>query len=125
MWASGAVPVCVAPLFTDAKIRPIEKTGGGVRPIVLIEALYKVASGSIQDALRAQGGEGLGDNEYCGLPGGAETMLLTGQGLITLRPEEAIVSLDASNAFGTVHRSAVIAASGQHCPRHVPMLTAT
>ena len=80
LWAEGKMPAGIAHYFTDAKVRPIAKEDGGVRPIALIEALYKVASGCIQQALREQGGEGLGPDEYCGLPGGAETMVLTGRG---------------------------------------------
>ena len=70
MWADGKTPRITARFLTQQVIRPLKKESGGARPISLMEVLFKFASGVVQDAVRAQGGEGLGKYQYGAHPAG-------------------------------------------------------
>eukprot|EP00973_Karenia_brevis_P077748 10803458-Karenia_brevis.AAC.1 len=63
--------------MTTQLIRPLKKPNGKPRPIALLEVLFKLASGVLQDVLRSMpGGEGLDWNQYGGHPAGPELMLM-------------------------------------------------
>ena len=117
LWADGAVPRGVAEVFLEHMLRPLRKPNVGPRNISLMEVLFKFASGVVQEQIRRGGrNEGLAWNQYGGMPGGPETLLLVGQGVATLRPDLAIVSLDVENAFGIMTRSQMLRGATKYCP---------
>lgn len=59
-----------ARLLTQQVIRPAKKENGGARTTFLMKAIFKFASGVVQDAVRALGGEGLGKYQYGAHPAG-------------------------------------------------------
>lgn len=125
LWADGNIPAVVARLFTAQVLRPLRKPSGGPRNISLLECLFKLASGVVQDTLRLDcGGEGLDWDQYGGHKGGPELMLMVGQGMMTVRPELAFVSLDVANAYGTMHRATMLDGTARWCPAHARFLCA-
>ena len=117
VWADGKVPKTLAQPFIEQTLRPRKKASGAPRNISLMEVLFKFASGVIQEQVRKRNPfEGLGWNQYGGTATGPETLLLVGQGVVVLRPDLALVSLDAENAFGTMKRSYMLEGSAKWCP---------
>ena len=131
LWADARIPPCLAAEWVGQVLRPIRKENGKPRNISLMEVLFKFASGVVQDAVRNKPGqqrsggvsaEGLHWSQYGGVPAGPETMLMVHQGLMRLRPNLAYCSLDAANAYGTIKRSAMLAATAKWCPEHAGFL---
>ena len=123
LWADGNVPDKVAEIMTRQILRPIRKPNGKPRPIALLEVLFKLASGVLQDLLRTTPeGEGMDWNQYGAHPAGPELMLMVGQGMMNLAPHLAFASLDLSNAFGTASRAAMLRSAAKWCKGHCRFL---
>ena len=127
-WADGRMHPSIVRIFVSQMIRPIKKDNGKPRNISLMEALFKLASGVVQDCIRnrRQRGddtaEGLHWSQYGGQSAGPELMLLVHQGMMKLRPDLAYSSLDAANAYGEVKRAAMLRGTSEWCPSHAAFL---
>ena len=130
-WADGAIPPSISRHFLEQILRPVKKDNGKPRNISLMESLFKIASGLVQDAIRRRtpcskdtNAEGLHWSQYGGQQAGPELMLMVHQGLMTLMPSLAYCSLDAENAYGTIRRQAMIEGTLRWCPEHARFLAA-
>ena len=93
---------------------PLAKSGGGVRPIVILESVLRVASAlaakELNAAVQTQCPEQFG---VC-VPGGAEAVA----GLVcdSLASGKFVVKIDFKNAFGSVFRAAFQYVVARECP---------
>ena len=137
LWANGKLPEDHAVFLCGANLTPLRKPDGGVRPVAVGETLRRLVGKAILATAiaKAQVG-GLAPTQVgVGVSGAAEAVAMGTQAIINRLAGDddwAILKVDMSNAFNSVHRSAVLDGSREHCPalynflrfsyhRHVPL----
>ena len=101
----------------DGLFLGFEKPGGGVRPIAISEVWYRFAEVC---ALRTYGW-GIGARfaplqvGVC-TPGGTETVAHALASALAEDPETVVISVDAANAFNSIHRAAMLAVVQRSAP---------
>ncbi len=128
-WASGRVPPAMADVWLKGHVKALGKPNGGVRPITLFEAPYKLATGCVLDLHQAQIAHALMPSQFGAmLSCGAELMtnivrtLAASSGDPTSESALTFASTDIRNAFGQVPRSKVLSAVSKYCPGLIPIL---
>ena len=77
-------------VLCDQVMRPLRKDNGKARNISLTETLMGLASATTQEAVRSiDDKEGLAWNQYSAHPPGPELLLMTMQGLLTVRVDSS------------------------------------
>ena len=118
-WARGDVKPWAARMWTHQLCRPFFKADGvGVRPVMCGEALFKFASAcSVYAATRCLA-VAVGDHQYgAGKSGGAALELADIQAETRARPNDALVSLDIKNAFGSIAWSDALRITAELAPK--------
>ena len=102
IWGRGVISPCLACLWTGALVRPFFKSNGqDIRPILCAEALLKYAVGTCIRSLDGPMAAAMGDRQFgAGRAGGAAQEIGEVRAAARLQPDNALVSLDISNAFG-------------------------
>ena len=102
---------------------PLDKGGGKARPILLQEALLKLATGTVVAAVACKLEKRLLPYQYgAGGEGGAVQMAWEINAAMAASPGDVFTSFDSRNAFGTVARQAAAAEAKDTCPELVPLL---
>ena len=112
------VPESVRPYFFGARLIAISKgENKGVRPIAIGTILRKVISSAIAINVKSRLPSFFGPCQCgVGMPGGAENVVHGVRMLLEDNPGSVVVSLDLSNAFNTVSRSAFVGLVEEHFP---------
>ena len=121
---SGKTPPLIRPIFFGAKLIAIEKKSGGVRPIAVGNTLRrlvaKMTSGLVREDLSSLfAPRQLG----YGVKGGAEAAVHAARGYVQhLEDDKAIIKLDFSNAFNSIHRDKMLMATKDLAPDIYPLV---
>jgi hypothetical protein len=122
-FARGDVPEFARPWFFGARLIPLAKKAGGVRPIASGDVFRRLGAKLLAAKVKKDMATLLLDHGQVGVgvPGGAEiaTHLARRVGDLWQQPDFAdhvIVKIDVKNAFNTVDRSAMLEAACRHCP---------
>jgi hypothetical protein len=102
--AAGSAPKGIYPHLAAGCIVPIAKPNGGVRPIVLQPAFYKLTATIIVKEVAGALSDAVGPHQYgVGTPGGAQILA---HKVRRLAEEDGItvLKLDMTNGFGRVNR---------------------
>ena len=124
VWGQASIASWLAELWTGALVRPFFKGNGiDVRPILCAEALLKFAVGvCIRTADRALA-NAVGERQFGGgRRGGVFQEVAEVRAATKLKPDEALLSLDVANAFGSVEWADALNAVSQRVPRLGPLL---
>ena len=116
-WRQG----CLSPGFRRPWLRsgvvPLPKDGGHTRPIVLQEALLKLATGAVvADSARKLEQALLPVQHGLGGEGGAARMIWQIRAAMAAAPDDIFVAVDCRNAFGCLRRETALLEAEQTCP---------
>ena len=107
----------------DGLLIGLEKPGGGVRPIAIIQKWYRFAGVCALWTYARGIGAGLAPLQVgVGTPGGTETVARALASALAENPETLVISVDMANAFNSIHRAAMFAAVQQSAPALLPMV---
>ena len=116
-WQFASLPSSVREPWMDALLVPLDKGGGKARPILLQEALLKLATGAVTASTARRLEARLRPWQYgAGGEGGAVRMAWELSSAMVEKPDDVFLSFDARNAFGTVLREAAVAEAADTCP---------
>src|SRR6185312_9651026 len=124
--AHGTLDEECAALLLAGRGLPLGKKDGGLRPIAITEAFYRiVASWSVRSVSTDMGKKLVLNGQYAiGVQGGASTMLHALQvAMANPRVKRALVMLDFKNAFGELFHQVFLAAlaSFEECKSILPL----
>lgn len=108
------------PSLLDSSLVGLQKPDGGVRPIAIGEALYRIAGLCAMTACEDIGRSLAPLQLAVGVSGGVEALVHAVRSALAADPDAALLTVDMANAYNTVDRSALFAA----VQRHVPSLLA-
>ncbi|KAJ9443535.1 hypothetical protein DIPPA_24550 [Diplonema papillatum] len=128
VWAlsSGRVSAAARPYLYGAKLVPLVKRGGGIRPIACGEILRRVAGKVLasdrvvkelgQSVLRRSGQVGVG------VKAGTDAGILAVRRVAAMYRREGgagkgILQIDLANAFNSLQREAIIQSASRHVPQ--------
>ena len=116
-WRNFMLPAAVRQVFLQCLVVPLDKGGGKARPIVLQEALLKLATGTAASlAQRRIESAVLPEQHGAGRAGGAARMSWGIRAAMSSSPDLVFVGVDMRNAFGTMSRTTVIQEAAEVCP---------
>ena len=102
------VPKPLRPYMFGARLVALGKKDGGTRPIAVGTILRKIVSQCIADSIKGQLPECFVPHQFgVGLPGGGEDVVHGIRVMRVLRPGRVLLSVDFTNAFNSVQRSAI------------------
>ena len=116
---------CMA-VITAARLVPIGKPSGGLRPIAVGDVFRRLAGKLLMDAIVAKTTEYLRPEQVgVQVPNAAETAARKVR-LWTqdAKPDEVLLQVDMRNAFGSVDRRKMLAEVKHHCPCLFPYAAA-
>ncbi|KAL2630334.1 hypothetical protein R1flu_015020 [Riccia fluitans] len=106
--AQGHLSLAAARLLGPSRLLAIEKDSGGVRPIVVGEALYRLVAQSLSLQFRATFFNHFEPWQFgVATGGGCETIVHGLRATLDLHPDWVVLQLDIRNAFNTVSREAI------------------
>lgn len=109
------------PFFFGARLIPIGKKGGGIRPIAIGTIFHKLISSAIMLNIKEHLPGIFSPVQFgVGIPGGAENIIHGIRNLLGDHPDWALVSLDLTNAFNSVSRNFFINQVYQKFPNILP-----
>ena len=102
------IPEHLRPYFFGARLIPIAKKDGGIRPIAIGTIFHNLISSAIMCNLKEKLPGTFSPVQFgMGMPGGAENIVHDIRNLLSEdHPDWALVSLDLTNAFNSVSRAA-------------------
>ena len=101
------IPEHLRPFFFGARLIPIAKKDGSIRPIVIGTISHKLISSAIMCNLKEKLPGTFSPVQFgVGMPGGAENIVHGIRNLLSDHPDWVLVSLDLTNAFNSVSRAA-------------------
>ena len=120
----------VAAIWMRGHVKALGKANGGIRPISLFEAPYKLATGVLLDLRQNALIRVLKPWQFgCCLPAGAEQMTQILRTAAFRHVEDGPIRIfftsDLKNAFGEVKRSRVLRSTMRHAPELLPLLLAS
>jgi hypothetical protein len=119
--ATGSLPPWSGPWLAGAKLIPLLKPCGGVRPIAVGEVLRRLTSKVLQRRLSSQLTDILAPLQMgVGVRGATEQISRKLQGLLNANPGLQVLQVDVSNAFNSVDRHAIQRALGELAPDLLP-----
>ena len=125
LWAMAAMPLAVANLWSRGVLVPLRRPDGKLRPIALTEALTKLAESAVVDAVFPQLRNHFHGRQFSVRePAGAEVIVGAVRQAAWLRPADAVVATDLSNAYGSVSRARTLRAVREACPQLLGVLVA-
>ena len=103
------IPEHLRPYFFGARLIPIAKKDGGIRPIAIGTIFHKLISSAIMCNLKEKLPRTFSPVQFgVGMPGGAENIVHGIRNLLSDHPDWTLVSLDLTNAFNSVSRVAFL-----------------
>ena len=117
-FAWGRFPPEHGAILAGARLIPIGKTGGGVRPIAVGEFIRRLAGKLLVQRYQMDAAKSLPPVQYgVGVKGGAEAIIHHARAwLETAPPDHGLLQLDFSNAYNSIHREHLLQAVATHCP---------
>ena len=115
---SGAFPHC--PELLAARLIPLRKPNGGVRPIAIGEVWFRLAGICAMEACPGASRMLAPLQLGVGVAGGAQCMGHAVAHALRTDPSAVALKVDWENAFNTVHRSAVLRAVANRAPSLLP-----
>jgi len=107
----------------DSLLIGLQKPDGGVRPIAVGEAWYRLAMLCAAIAV-AETGRALAPLQLgVGVSGGTEALAHAVRTALDADPLTVVISIDAANAFNSLDRSALFAAVRKRAPALLPVVT--
>jgi hypothetical protein len=107
---------CLAPL-TINRLIPLQKDGGGIRPVGIGEAERRLIGMTVAGATKTDVQKACGALQTCaGLSGGCEASGLAMQEFWDDPEIEALLLIDARNAFNKASREEALRTAHQRCP---------
>ena len=107
---------CVKELYAGRLI-PLDKGNGGVRPIGIGEVLRRIISKSVTSTLKEDIISAAGLLQTCsGLEGGIEAAIHAMSRAFSLSETEALLLVDADNAFNSINRKVALHNVQRICP---------
>ena len=92
-----------------SRLIPLDKGGGGVRPIGVGEVIRRVISKSVMKVVKPDVMSASGSLQLCaGQPSGSEAAIHAMRNIFDEDDTEAILLIDASNAFNSLNRAAAL-----------------
>ena len=92
-----------------SRLIPLDKGGGGVRPIGVGEVVRRVISKSVMKVVKPDVMSASGSLQLCaGQPSGSEAAIHAMRNIFDEDDTEAILLIDASNAFNSLNRAAAL-----------------
>ena len=124
-WRTNTMPAIVRQQWLYSHVVALDKGGGKARPILLQEALLKLATGTIVQIQQPRIQRAVGSFQH-GLGGtvGAPQVVWQVRAAMAADPYDTFLGIDCRNAFGTITRPAVIAEADAHVPQIATMLRA-
>ena len=124
-WRTNSMPAAVRQQWLYSHVVALDKGGGKARPILLQEALLKLATGTIVQIHQPRIQRAVGSFQH-GLGGtvGAPQVVWQVRAAMATDPYATFLGIDCRNAFGTITRPAVIAEADAHVPQIATMLRA-
>lgn len=103
------IPDPIKPYFFGARLIPLAKKEGGVRPIAIGTIFHKLISSSIMAHIKHELPGTFAPVQFgVGFAGGAENVVHGVRNALTADSERILVSLDLTNAFNSVSRIAFL-----------------
>ena len=112
--------------LASARLIPIGKKGGGVRPIAVSELIRRIAGKLLVQRYQGEASSGLVPLQLgVGFPGGAEAVIHKARGwLAATPPDQCLLQIDFANAYNTLDRQKMLQAVAAECPVFLPYATA-
>ena len=103
--------------FTACRLVPLNKNPSGVRPIGIGEILHRIIGKAIVRAINQDIVEATAPIQVCaGIPGGVEAAVHAARSIFNEDKTEAILLVDAANAFNALNRKAALHNIQLTCP---------
>lgn len=107
----------------ESSLIGLQKPEGGIRPIAIGEAWYRVAMHCALAAAGREAGVALAPLQVgVGTSGGVDAIAHAVTSALASDPDNVVMSVDMRNAFNTVSRAAVFAAVKEHVPTLLPVV---
>lgn len=108
---NGKVPAQLLLGLRTGRLIPLSKPNNGIRPIVCQETLLRLLSRVVVRQEQHHLAHGLAPVQTgVGIPGGVEFTVHSARALLELNPQWSMISIDCTNAYGSLRRSAILAA---------------
>ena len=115
----GCRKVCSIELIEllAGRLIPLDKKGGGIRPIGIGEVLRRIIAKSVSSVLRDDIQRAAGTLQTCsGIEAGIEGAIHAMRETFELKTSEGMLLVDATNAFNNLNRDAALNNVRQVCP---------
>src|SRR6266487_829484 len=120
LWLGGRCPVSLSEFVASAPLTPLLKPDGGIRPIAVGTIWRRLVSKVAMKGVGKDMTKYLNDFQFgVGIPSGAEAILHSANMVLSQRHEDgslAMLTIDFSNAFNMVDRSALLQEVRVRCP---------
>ena len=115
-WGRFDAPTAAA--LSGARLIPLGKAGGGVRPIAVGELIRRLAGKLLVARYQKEITGTLPPLQYgVGVRGGAECLIHHARNwLHTAPPDHGLLQLDFRNAYNSLNRNHMLSAIAHHCP---------
>jgi hypothetical protein len=115
--ASGQLPCWCAPDYCAARLVPLQKKQGGIRPVAVGEILRRLTSRLLMQHHLTQLRSRFSPHQLgVGMKGATEHIVRKLRQVLRAHPKAFVLQVDLSNAFNCVDRSAAIAAFSKDAP---------
>jgi hypothetical protein len=105
-----------------SRLIPLDKGEGAVRPIGVGEVLRRIISKCVMKIVKPEVLEVSGSLQLCaGQPAGSEAAVHAMRNIFYADGTDAVLLIDASNAFNALNRAAALHNSSVLCPCPLPM----
>ena len=124
LFAKGIFPIPVAQFYGGARLIPLAKKDGGVRPMAIGETLRRLTCKLMLNCIRAQVLPVFLPHQMgVGVTGGAEAIIHALAGFSkSLKNDEVILQVDFMNAFNMVNRNIIMEQVKLHFPSLVNLV---
>ncbi|MFS8001403.1 hypothetical protein Hanom_Chr13g01190001 [Helianthus anomalus] len=120
LWLGGSCPMVLAEFVASAPLTPLLKPDKGIRPIAVGGIWRRLVSKVAMKKVGKEMAQYLGDYQFgVGMPNGAEAVLHSANRFLNSFHADgslALLTVDFSNAFNTVDRTAFLQEVHQCCP---------
>jgi hypothetical protein len=125
-FAWGNLPMETSTYLAGARLIPLGKKDGGVRPIAIGELIRRVAGKILVRRYQHDASQNLCPVQLgVGTKGGCEAIIHKSRDWFArAAPNQGLVQLDFSNAFNTISRQVLLDAIARHCPFFLPFAVA-
>ena len=112
-----SIPASHTSEFLAGRLIPLDKKGGGIRPIGIGEVLRRIIAKSVSSVLRHNIQKAAGTLQTCsGIEAGIEGAIHAMRETFEVETSEGMLLVDATNAFNNLNREAALHNVRQVCP---------